>query len=294
MSADRLRASRRGVGWRAAHIATSIPANASSPANISPVGPPPATTTACSAIRHPHPRRFRFRLETLQHDPGLPKTEGRRPDKQPMTKRIVLLTAACIAALVAVLPATAKTPPPNLVAKVGIEVAKLGLATGDIDTATSKCTSKACLSKSYTAFYKQAHVLDGALQTLWNAAGQSGPCATAVVECRRRLRLSHRRLPQPRSRDAEERQVGCNEGLRTDPDQDSPSDRNHQLVQDQVPLDTGRCAGGRRPCAASLRMNERSGAPYAGDTAGLVASMRSPAAAAWRIGADGLKPFNVQ
>jgi hypothetical protein len=26
----------------------SIPANASSPANISPVGPPPAITTACS------------------------------------------------------------------------------------------------------------------------------------------------------------------------------------------------------------------------------------------------------
>ena len=79
------------------------------------------------------------------------------------------------------LPAAAKTPPPSLVAKVGIEVAKLGLATGDIDTATSTCTSKACLSKSYTAFYTQAHVLDGALQDLWKAAGQSGPCASAVV-----------------------------------------------------------------------------------------------------------------
>jgi hypothetical protein len=98
-----------------------------------------------------------------------------------MTKRIVLLTAVCIAALVAVLPAAAKTPPPTLVAKVGIEVAKLGLASGNIDTATSKCTSKACLSKSYAAFYTQAHVLDGALQTLWKAAGQSGPCASAVV-----------------------------------------------------------------------------------------------------------------
>src|SRR5437762_1114476 len=31
-------------------MATSIPANASSPANISPVGPPPAITTACSVI----------------------------------------------------------------------------------------------------------------------------------------------------------------------------------------------------------------------------------------------------
>jgi hypothetical protein len=98
-----------------------------------------------------------------------------------MTKRIIFLTAACIAALVAVLPAAAKTPPPAAVAKVGIEVAKLGLASGDIDTATSKCTSKACLSKSYTAFYTQAHVLDGALQTLWKAAGQSGPCAAAAV-----------------------------------------------------------------------------------------------------------------
>ena len=98
-----------------------------------------------------------------------------------MTKRLAPLATVCIAALVAVLPAVAKTPPPTLVAKVGIEVAKLGLATGDIDTATSKCTSKACLSKSYNAFYTQAHVLDGALQTLWKAAGQSGPCASAVA-----------------------------------------------------------------------------------------------------------------
>ena len=98
-----------------------------------------------------------------------------------MTKRIALLGVACIAALIAVLPAAAKTPPPLVVAKVGIEVAKLGLAVGDIDTATSKCTSKACLSKSYTAFYAQAHTLDGALQVLWKAAGQSGPCASAVV-----------------------------------------------------------------------------------------------------------------
>jgi curli biogenesis system outer membrane secretion channel CsgG len=98
-----------------------------------------------------------------------------------MTKRIVPLAVACIAALVAVLPAAAKTPPSTTVAKVGIEVAKLGLATGDIDTATSKCTSKACLSKSYTAFYNQAHTLDGALEALWNAAGKSGRCASAVV-----------------------------------------------------------------------------------------------------------------
>jgi hypothetical protein len=98
-----------------------------------------------------------------------------------MTKRIVPLAAACIAALVAVLPAAAKTPPPTAVAKVGIEVAKLGLASGDIDTATSKCTSKACLSKSYSAFYAQAHTLDGALHALWAATGKSGACASAVV-----------------------------------------------------------------------------------------------------------------
>src|SRR6266852_3476688 len=53
---------------RRSTMATSTPANASSPANISPVGPPPATTTACSAIRHLHPRRFWFRPEILQND----------------------------------------------------------------------------------------------------------------------------------------------------------------------------------------------------------------------------------
>lgn len=98
-----------------------------------------------------------------------------------MTKRIVLISATCLVALVAVLPAAAKTPPPAAVAQVGIEVAKLGLASGGIDTATSKCTSKACLSKSYTAFYTQAHAVDGALQALWKASGQSGACAAAAV-----------------------------------------------------------------------------------------------------------------
>jgi hypothetical protein len=98
-----------------------------------------------------------------------------------MTKRIVSLAVACVAVLLGVLPAAAKTPPPSAVARVGIEVAKLGLATGGIDTATSKCTSKACLSKSYTAFYKQAHSLDSALQALWTAAGKSGQCASAAV-----------------------------------------------------------------------------------------------------------------
>ena len=98
-----------------------------------------------------------------------------------MNMRIISLAAACIAALVVVLPAAAKTPPPGVVAKVGIEVAKLGLATGGIDTATSKCTTKSCLSKSYTAFYTQARSVDSALQALWTAAGKSGPCASAAV-----------------------------------------------------------------------------------------------------------------
>src|ERR1700674_1563674 len=56
---------------RRSTMTTSVPANVSSAASIIPVGPPPATTTACSVIRHPHPRRFWFRSEILQHDPGL-------------------------------------------------------------------------------------------------------------------------------------------------------------------------------------------------------------------------------
>ncbi|MGZ4353816.1 MAG: hypothetical protein ACXVZ4_09730, partial [Gaiellaceae bacterium] len=83
-----------------------------------------------------------------------------------MTLRILSLAAACTAALVVVLPAAAKTPPPSAVASVGIEVAKLGLVTGGIDTATSTCKTKACLSKSYSAFYTQAHAVDAALKAL--------------------------------------------------------------------------------------------------------------------------------
>ena len=98
-----------------------------------------------------------------------------------MTKKLLLIAAALIAALSVVLPAAAKTPPPAAVVKVGLEVAKLGIASGNIDTANSKCTSKACLSKSYTAFYKQAHSLDNALQALWTASGKSGPCASAAA-----------------------------------------------------------------------------------------------------------------
>ncbi|HVM06440.1 MAG TPA: hypothetical protein VM242_14835 [Acidimicrobiales bacterium] len=37
-------------------MTTSIPANASSHANISPVGPPPAITTACRSLPLPRER----------------------------------------------------------------------------------------------------------------------------------------------------------------------------------------------------------------------------------------------
>src|SRR6201996_5949439 len=61
---------------RRSTMATSTPANASSPANINPVGPPPATTTACSDIgtsptSHPRFSEFWLRPAILQHDPGL-------------------------------------------------------------------------------------------------------------------------------------------------------------------------------------------------------------------------------
>src|SRR3954470_1155888 len=47
-----------GRSWvaRRSTIATSTPASASSPANISPVGPPPAITTACSVTATRHSR----------------------------------------------------------------------------------------------------------------------------------------------------------------------------------------------------------------------------------------------
>ena len=98
-----------------------------------------------------------------------------------MNIRIVTIAAACLVALVAVLPAAAKTPPPSAVARVGIQVAKLGLASAGAITAVSKCASKPCLSKSFNAYYKQARVLDAALEALWNAAGRSGSCASAVA-----------------------------------------------------------------------------------------------------------------
>ena len=55
-----------GRSWlaRRSTMATSTPANASSPASISPVGPPPAITTACSVTessgRYPHASQYPF------------------------------------------------------------------------------------------------------------------------------------------------------------------------------------------------------------------------------------------
>ena len=60
-SAGRPRASRRAPGSsRRSTMATSTFASASSAANISPVGPPPAITTACLVM-----------VATVRHDPGL-------------------------------------------------------------------------------------------------------------------------------------------------------------------------------------------------------------------------------
>lgn len=99
-----------------------------------------------------------------------------------MSRRLVPLAAAIAVALVVALPAGAKTPPPATVAAVGVQVAKLGVAAAAIDRATAKCTTAACLSKSYSAFYKQAHAVDHSLEALWAAAGKSGPCASAAAD----------------------------------------------------------------------------------------------------------------
>ena len=69
---------------RRSTMATSTPAKASSPANISPVGPPPATTTAWSTFprdladaneiqtsQPPDSNEFWLRPAILRYDPGL-------------------------------------------------------------------------------------------------------------------------------------------------------------------------------------------------------------------------------
>src|SRR3981081_424704 len=59
---------------RRSTMTTSVPANVSSAASIIPVGPPPAITTACSAIHHSSfPNACQ---ETLHHTPGLAASPG--------------------------------------------------------------------------------------------------------------------------------------------------------------------------------------------------------------------------
>src|ERR1700674_1897764 len=59
---------------RRSTMTTSVPANVSSAASIIPVGPPPAITTACSAIHHSSfPNAWQ---ETLHHTPGLAASPG--------------------------------------------------------------------------------------------------------------------------------------------------------------------------------------------------------------------------
>ncbi len=53
---------------RRSTMATSTPANANSPANISPVGPPPAITTACSVIVPPTSVGSCFQRTMMGHD----------------------------------------------------------------------------------------------------------------------------------------------------------------------------------------------------------------------------------
>jgi hypothetical protein len=109
------------------------------------------------------------------------KSPEARADIGGVISRAVVVVASFLAALATALPVSAATPPPLVVAKVGVEVAKLGLATNAIDTATSKCASKACLDRSYRVYYAEAAVLDNALKALWSAAGRSGRCASAAV-----------------------------------------------------------------------------------------------------------------
>src|SRR5690349_16640468 len=70
-------------------MATSMPANANSPANISPVGPPPTIITACSIIVLP-PLRGRGsgrqsyeRCQVLKQVPGAPYVKIREGRPRP-------------------------------------------------------------------------------------------------------------------------------------------------------------------------------------------------------------------
>lgn len=95
--------------------------------------------------------------------------------------RFASVVAAALAALVLALPAGAKTPPPSVVANVGIQLANFGLSVYAVDGAPSKCKSVACLHKSYAALYARGHSVDNSLKNLWLASGQSGSCASAAA-----------------------------------------------------------------------------------------------------------------
>jgi hypothetical protein len=95
--------------------------------------------------------------------------------------RLASLAAAALAALAVALPAGAKTPPPSVVAKVGIQVAQFGLSIYATDQARSSCKTAACLHKSFAGLYAQGRKLDTSLMNLWLASGRSGSCASAAA-----------------------------------------------------------------------------------------------------------------
>src|SRR6266513_2518308 len=85
-----------GRSWlaRRSTMATSTPANANSPATISPVGPPPATTTACSAIRSAvRRRRLLALLPGLGHRDSLHEGRVRVEEEVRPGRRVGLLEA---------------------------------------------------------------------------------------------------------------------------------------------------------------------------------------------------------
>src|SRR4029077_1093115 len=84
-----------GSSWlaRRSTIATSTPANANSPANISPVGPPPAITTACSAMSAVRRRRLLALLPGLGHRDPLHERRVRVEEEIRPGRRVGLLEA---------------------------------------------------------------------------------------------------------------------------------------------------------------------------------------------------------
>src|SRR5829696_3954205 len=83
-----------GRSWlaRRSTMATSTPANANSPASISPVGPPPAITTACSVVAALRPTSRRLPPAHRQCGRAYVRTtfargNGRQHDQLSMLKR---------------------------------------------------------------------------------------------------------------------------------------------------------------------------------------------------------------